>query len=130
MMLDTGVRLACLGDSTGIPSGTLPIDLLVTADSTASASVVRVLFTRTPARNQAPVLSVSMNEIGQTRVVGESCGSRGVTLQATPARFSQLELRFTTWAPVRITVRDAEWRSLAAQTLSESSLRPIELTWR
>src|SRR5688572_10013702 len=92
MMVQNGVAITCLGDSGGIPSGTLPIDLLLANDSAASSSVVRVSFTRTPSRSQAPVLSVSVREIGQTRNVGESCGPRGVTLRATPGRFSALEL--------------------------------------
>jgi hypothetical protein len=130
MMVENGLRLACIGDSTGIPAGTLPVDLLLASDTGTSSSVVRVLFTRTPARPQQPVLSVSMLEIGQTRVVGEGCGSRGVTLQGSAARFSTIELRFTTWVPIRITVRDSEWRALASQTLMESTVRPLELTWR
>jgi hypothetical protein len=130
MMVETGVVIACLGDSSGVPSGTLPVDLLLAPDSSASSSVVRVRYTRTPVRDQAPGLSVAVSEIEETRNVGEGCGSRGVTLRATAARFSALELSFTTWVPIRITVRDPEWQALATQTLTESNSRPLELTWR
>ncbi|CAG0977230.1 hypothetical protein GPROT1_02016 [Gammaproteobacteria bacterium] len=130
MMVETGVSLGCLGDNNGVPPGTLPVDLLLVPDSTASSSVVRVSFVHTPIRAQEPVLSVSMHEIGQTRVVGASCGAQGVTLRASAARFSAIEIRFTTWAPIRVVVRDSEWRPLAVQLLAESSSRPVEITWR
>jgi hypothetical protein len=76
MMIETGVRVACLADTLGVPAGTVPIDLLLTSDSGASSSVVRVVFTRTPPSNQQPVLTFELGEIGQSRRVGESCGSR------------------------------------------------------
>jgi len=130
MMIETGVRVACLADTLGVPAGTVPIDLLLTSDSGASSSVVRVVFTRTPPSNQQPVLTFELGEIGQSRRVGESCGSRGATLRASAARFSALELDFATWAPIRITVRDPEWRPLTTRTFTESTPRAFELTWR
>ena len=130
MMEENGLKVTCLGDSTNIPDGTIPVDLLLAPDSGISSSVVRVVYTRTSARPEQPSLSVSVHEIGQTRVVGQGCGPRGVTLRGTAARFSTLALSLTTWVPVRITVRDAEWRALASLTLAATTLRPLELTWR
>ena len=127
---DASVAIACRGDSTGVAPGTMPIDILLVFDSTASSTALMVGYSRTPSRDQAPVLAVELQPIGTTRGIGQSCGPRGATVKATPARFSELVIWFTTSVPIRVTVRDPTWRALTTQTFTAETPRPFELRWR
>ena len=127
---DASVAIACRGDSTGAAPGTMPIDILLVLDSTASATALMIGYSRTPARSEVPRLSVSLRPIGTTQSIGQGCGSRGATVQATPARFSELVIWFTTSVPIRVTVRDPTWRALTTQTFTAETPRPFELRWR
>lgn len=127
---DASVAIACQGDSAGVAPGTMPIDILLVLDSTASATALMVGYSRTPSRDQAPVLAVELQPVGTTKGIGQSCGSRGATVKATPARFSELVVWFTTSVPIRVTVRDPTWRALTTQTFTAETPRPFELRWR
>lgn len=127
---DASVAIACQADSAGVAPGTMPIDILLVLDSTASATALMVGYSRTPSRDQAPVLAVELQPVGTTKGIGQSCGSRGATVKATPARFSELVVWFTTSVPIRVTVRDPTWRALTTQTFTAETPRPFELRWR
>jgi hypothetical protein len=99
-----------------VPDTVATVDLVLRADSTASSRFAFVLVTVRPYR-EADVtrssLSIAFNPVGTTRSFGTSCAvHRGVTLQVSAARLSELELRLTGGRPVRIVVRDAAWHPL------------------